>query len=204
MVTVILIAVTAIVSLLGFYVEGFLGKTLFNAFNTYHRRQYYRLLTYGFVHGSWGHLFFNMLTLYFFGTYLEQYFTLFFGQPLGIVLYVLMYLSAVVISTLADLVKYKNTESYNAVGASGAVSAVLFASVLFDPRIGIYIYFIPVPIPGYIFAPLYLIYCQWMAKRNRDNIGHTAHFWGAVYGFIFPIICHPAIFSHFLYALGVR
>lgn len=78
------------------------------------------------------------------------------------------------------------------------MSAVLFASILFEPKMGIYIFFIPIPISGYIFAPLYLLYCWYMAKRNIDNIGHTAHFWGAVYGFIFPLICRPDIFNDFI------
>ncbi len=68
---------------------------------------------------------------------------------------------------------------------------------------GIYIFMIPIPVPGYIFAPLYLLYCWYMARRNMDNIGHTAHFWGAVYGLVFPLLCKPAIFSHFLAQLGL-
>ena len=83
-------------------------------------------------------------------------------------------------------------------GASGAVSAILFASILFEPKMGIYIYLIPIPVPGFVFAPLYLLYCWYMAKRNADNIGHSAHFWGAVYGLLFPLVCNPAIFNHFI------
>ena len=121
----------------------------------------------------------------------------------GSVLYVVMYVSALAVSSLADLFKHKDNPNYNAVGASGAVSAVLFASVFFEPTMGIYFYFIPIPIPGFIFAPLYLIYCQWMARRNMDNIGHTAHFWGAVYGFIFPLIIKPSLFYHFINSFNV-
>ena len=104
---------------------------------------------------------------------------------------------------MGDLLKYRNDCGYNAVGASGAVSAILFTSILFEPKMGIYIFMIPIPIPGYIFAPLYLLYCWYMARRNMDNIGHTAHFWGAVYGLVFPLICKPAIFNHFLAQLGL-
>ena len=99
--------------------------------------------------------------------------------------------------------RYRNSPGYNAVGASGAVSAVLFASILFEPKMGIYIYLIPIPVPGYIFAPLYLLYCWYMAKRNRDNIGHTAHFWGAVYGLVFPVIIYPSVIGHFIHQLGL-
>ena len=103
-----------------------------------------------------------------------------------------------VVSTIGDLIKYRNDFYYNAVGASGAVSAILFASILFEPKMGIYIYLIPIPVPGFIFAPLYLLYCWYMARRNADNIGHSAHFWGAVYGLLFPLACKPEIFSFFI------
>ena len=123
--------------------------------------------------------------------------------PARIILYVLLYVSALAVSTVGDLLKNKDNPYYSAVGASGAVSAVLFASILFEPKMGIYIYLIPIPVPGYIFAPLYLLYCWYMAKRNMDNIGHTAHFWGAVYGLLFPLVCRPDIFHHFLTQLGL-
>ena len=195
MITVIIIAITCIVSILCF--NGTLNgnKLIFNAYQVWHRKEWYRMLTSGMIHSGWGHLFFNMLTLYFFGRVVEQYFSAAFGGVLGTVLYVVLYVSALAISSLGDLVKYRNNWNYNALGASGAVSAVLFASILFAPKMGIYIYLIPIPVPGYIFAPLYLLYCWYMAKRNMDNIGHTAHFWGAVYGILFPIICKPDVLS---------
>ena len=195
MITVIIIAITCIVSILCF--NGTLNgnKLIFNAYQVWHRKEWYRMLTSGIIHSGWGHLFFNMLTLYFFGRVVEQYFSAAFGGVLGAVLYVMLYVSALAISSLGDLVKYRDNWNYNAPGASGAVSAVLFASILFAPKMGIYIYLIPIPVPGYIFAPLYLLYCWYMAKRNMDNIGHTAHFWGAVYGILFPIICKPDVLS---------
>ena len=195
MITVIIIAITCIVSILCF--NGTLNgnKLIFNAYQVWHRKEWYRMLTSGIIHSGWGHLFFNMLTLYFFGRVVEQFFSAAFGGVLGTVLYVVLYVSALAISSLGDLVKYRDNWNYNALGASGAVSAVLFASILFAPKMGIYIYLIPIPVPGYIFAPLYLLYCWYMAKRNMDNIGHTAHFWGAVYGILFPIICKPDVLS---------
>ena len=120
-----------------------------------------------------------------------------------IILYVVLYVTAIAVSTVWDLVKYRDDWNYSAVGASGAVSAILFASILFEPEMGIYIYLIPIPVPGYIFAPLYLLYCWYMARRKMDNIGHTAHFWGAVYGLLFPLACRPDIFQHFLAQLGL-
>ncbi|MBR7003750.1 MAG: rhomboid family intramembrane serine protease [Bacteroidales bacterium] len=203
MVTLIIILITAGISILCF--NGALDSDAlkFNAYDVWHRNQWHRMLSYGLVHGGWGHLFFNMLTLYFFGTVVERYFQAAFGNTHGIYLYVALYVSALAVSTIGDLIKHKDNYGYNAVGASGAVSAVLFASILFEPKMGIYIYLIPIPVPGYIFAPLYLLYCWYMAKRNMDNIGHTAHFWGAVYGLVFPLICRPDIFYHFMSQLGI-
>ena len=202
MVTIILIVITVVVSILCFTGTLNIHALKFNAYDVWHRKQWYRMLSYSLVHGGWGHLFFNMLTLYFFGTVVELYFQSAFGHTAGIILYVVLYVTAIAVSTSWDLVKYKD-DYYSAVGASGAVSAVLFASILFEPTMGIYIYLIPIPVPGYIFAPLYLLYCWYMAKRNMDNIGHTAHFWGAVYGPLFPMVCRPDIFQHFLSQLGL-
>ena len=196
--TLIIIIVTSLVSILCFTGTLPFDSLKFNAWDVWHRKRWYQMLSYGLVHGGWGHLLFNMLTLYFFGDVVEKYFQAAFGPGTGIVLYLLLYVSAIAVSTIGDLVKYKDEPHYSAVGASGAVSAILFASILFEPKMGIYMYFIPIPIPGYIFAPLYLLYCWWAAKRNMDNIGHSAHFWGAVYGLLFPLICNPQIFTHFL------
>ena len=201
--TLILIAITALVSILCFTGTFNANKLLLHPYSVWHRNQWHRMLSYGVVHGGWGHLFFNMLTLFFFGRVVEEYFQAAFGSELGIVLYVVLYVSAIAVSSVWDLFKYKDDSSYSAVGASGAVSAILFASILFEPKMGIYIYLVPIPVPGYIFAPLYLLYCWYMARRNMDNIGHTAHFWGAVYGLIFPLVCRPDIFRHFLSQLGI-
>ena len=203
MITIIIIAITSLVSILCFTRKIDVNKLLFHAYSVWHRKEWYRMLSYGLVHSGWGHLFFNMLTLFFFGRVVEQYFSLAFGDTLGIILYVVLYVSAIAVSSAGDLIKYRNDWNYSAVGASGAVSAVLFASILFEPKMGIYIYLIPIPVPGYIFAPLYLLYCWYMSKRNMDNIGHTAHFWGAVYGLLFPLACRPELFRHFLSQLGL-
>ena len=203
MVTIIIIAVTVLVSLMCFSGRPDVNSLMFNAYRVWHRREWWRMLTSGLVHGGWGHLLFNMLTLYFFGTVVEQYFSAAFGGTAGIVLYVVLYVSAIAVASLWDLFKNRDNPNYNALGASGAVSAVLFASILFEPKMGIYIYLIPIPVPGYIFAPLYLVYCWYMARRGTDNIGHTAHFWGAVYGLAFPLICRPDLFRHFLSQLGL-
>ena len=198
MVTIIIIAVTVLVSLACFYSDPLFHALKFSAYDVAHKGKKYMLFSHAFVHAGWGHLLFNMLTLYFFGTVVEGYFQALWGNAAGIILYLLMYITAAYFSSLWDLRKYADDPYYNAVGASGAVSAVLFASILFEPKMGIYIYLIPIPVPGYIFAPLYLAYCYYMAKKGADNIGHTAHFWGAVYGLVFPL------FMMLLHFLGTK
>lgn len=168
----------------------------FNAVAVTKHSQIYRLFSYGFVHANWMHLFFNMLTLYFFGHLVEGTFkTLFPGY--GGIAYVLFYIVAIAISSLHDLIKYHNTSYYNAVGASGAVSAVVFAAILFKPDMKLMFILLPIPITAWIFGLLYLLYSAYMAKRGGDNIGHNAHFWGAVFGFVMPIILEPRLFTYF-------
>ena len=198
MTTLVIILITAAVSFLCFTGTLDIQALKFDAFRIRHRREWYRMLSYGLVHAGWGHLFFNMLTLFFFGSVVERYFAALFPQRTGTLLYVFLYVSALAVSTVGDLIKYRDDPWYSAVGASGAVSAVLFASILFEPKMGIYLYFIPIPVPGFVFAPLYLLYCWYMARKNVDNIGHSSHFWGAVYGFLFPLLLRPDLLTHFL------
>ena len=203
MITLAVIIVTSLVSLMCFYGPLDWNALKFSAYEVWHKKKWWKMISHGFVHGGWGHLFFNMLTLYFFGRVVEQYFSAIWCAPTGGILYGVLYLTAIAVSSLWDLFKYRNDWNYSAVGASGAVSAILFASILFEPRMGIYIYLIPISVPGFIFAPMYLLYCWYMARRNADNIGHTAHFWGAVYGLLFPLLLRPDIFRHFIAQLGV-
>ena len=198
MITLIILAITVAVSILCFSRQEAFDKLKFSAYRVWHRRQWYQMLSYGLVHGGWGHLLFNMITLYCFGRIVEQYFTAAFGGTSGPVFYIVLYVTALAVSSIGDLIKFRDDPSYSAVGASGAVSAILFAAILFEPKMGIYIYLIPVPVPAYIFAPIYLVYCIVMARKNMDNIGHSAHFWGAVYGLVYPLLLRPDIFTHFL------
>ena len=198
MVTFVIILLTAAVSIICFSRPAAFASMKFSAYAVWHKRQWYRMLSYGLVHGGWGHLVFNMITLFCFWRIVEQYFGVAFGETNGPILYVVLYVTALAVSSTGDLLKFRNDPYYSAVGASGAVSAILFASILFEPRMGIYIYLIPIPVPAYIFAPAYLVYCIVMARKNVDNIGHSTHFWGAVYGLVFPLLLRPDIFTHFL------
>ena len=194
--TIIIIAITALVSILAFNKPEILYKYQFNPYQIVHRKQYLRLLSHALLHANWAHLIINMLVLFSFGQSLEKYFSAIFPGT-GMLFYLLMYISAIVVSSLYSLIKNKDNYMYNAVGASGAVSAVLYSSILFDPWSKIYFLAI-IPIPAIIFAVLYLLYSWQMSKKSQDNIAHDAHFFGAVFGLIFPIILKPELFTYFI------
>jgi membrane associated rhomboid family serine protease len=124
-----------------------------------------------------------------------------FSPSTGKILYVAMYISALAISSSIDLVRHKDNPGYNAIGASGAVSAVIFAAIFFNPTMKISLLFIPIPTPGWLFGILYVIYCYYMDKKAYDNIGHSAHLAGAVYGFLFPLITKPSLMDSFIHQL---
>lgn len=188
--TIVFIIITCIISVLAFNNDQTFSKLQFSPYLVYHRKQYYRLLSHGFVHADWMHLFFNMLVLYFFGTRVESIFNYYESEGIihyGSIWFTFMYIAAIIFSSVTTLKKHKDNPYYNAVGASGAVSAVLFSSIFFDPWAILRINFF-IPIPAIIFGVGYLIYSQYMSKRNADNINHDAHFVGAVFGFFFPLL----------------
>lgn len=196
MVTPFIIAISALVSIIAFSNRILFDRLKFNAYFVTHSKEWYRTLTYGLIHANWMHLIINMYVLYSFGNVVEHFFGLLFFEKAQFY-FVLMYVSSLAISVLPDLQKHKENPTYNAVGASGAVSAVVFASILFFPVGEIYLFFIPFGIPSFIFGAVYLIYSVYMAKKESDNIGHMAHFSGAVFGFIFPILFKPKLFILF-------
>jgi membrane associated rhomboid family serine protease len=144
-----------------------------------------------------------MFVLYSFGEIVEQFFIYYFEFK-GYVYFLLLYLGGVGFSTLFDYGKYKNDIYYNAVGASGAVSAVVFASILLYPAGKIFLFFIPIGIPAPIFGILYLVYSAYMAKKGNSIIGHSAHFWGAIFGIVFTVAINPTFFLLFVdYLTGI-
>ncbi len=142
------------------------------------------------------HLLINMWVLFSFGNIVEEILGIKFGTR-AILFYGLLYVGGVLFSTLFDFRKHRNDPNYNAVGASGAVSAVVFASILLYPSGSIYIFPIPFPLPSWVFGIVYLIYSAYMGKKGVDNIGHNAHFWGAVYGIVFTVILDPKVIPNF-------
>ncbi len=189
--TLIIIVITAIVSLVALS-----NRTVMNRLIMWppamQRGQYDRFITYGFVHADGTHLLFNMFTLFFFGRAIENFYRPYFGG-LG---FVLFYLAALVVSMLPSYLKHKDDSNYLSLGASGAVSAVLFAYILFAPWNLIFVFFIPVP--AIIYAALYTAYSVYAAKRGQDNINHSAHLWGAAFGVIATIAIEPALMQRFI------
>lgn len=189
--TYYIIALTAIISLIGFS-----NQELYNRLILYPNKmkgsvtEYYRFLTVGLLHADMGHLFFNMFTLYFFGRMVEMY----IGGPL----FILLYLSALVASSLSTYIKHRDNPSYRSLGASGAVTAVLFASIYIAPWAKIYIFFIPIGIPSIVFAVLYLFYTYYMGKRGQSGINHDAHLWGSLYGLAFMLLADPSHGASFI------
>ncbi|MDR1273503.1 MAG: rhomboid family intramembrane serine protease [Odoribacteraceae bacterium] len=196
--TVSIIIATVLVSIACFNNEKLFYGLAFSAARAVRRGEWYRLITHGFVHADWMHLFVNMFTFYSFGLYIEKMFDEYLG--FGAWAFPLLYFGGMVIASLHDVVKRRDDAFYTSVGASGAVSAVLFASIFMNPWSKIYL-FAAIPIPGILFGGLYLFYCQYMARRGGDNINHNAHFYGAVYGLVFPALLEPGLVRHFLNAL---
>ncbi len=182
--TLFIIIITVIVSVFAFKDSNFFGKFLFNPFLVHKEKQWYRLFTHGFLHADYLHLAINMFVLYSFGKNAEYYLS-------SSTNYIFLYFGGMIIASLISLRKHKENFYYNSVGASGAVSAVVFTSIFFNPLQKIYIYGL-IGLPGIILGLLYLAYSFYMSKKGEDNINHDAHFSGALFGFLFPVISGEA------------
>ena len=192
-ITLIIIIITCVVSISAFSSEKIMNDLIFYPPAVSKNRQWYRFITCGLIHADFFHLLFNMYALYLFGRVVENEFMRLF-QEKGKIFYLLMYISALVVCLLPTYTRHKQDSWYRSLGASGAVSAVIFASILLDPLTKLYILFIPVGIPGFIFGLLYLVVSSYLDKRGGGNINHSAHVWGALYGITF-LILFAQIFS---------
>ncbi|QZT39038.1 rhomboid family intramembrane serine protease [Halosquirtibacter xylanolyticus] len=196
-ITTLLCITIGIVSYYSFQDMSLFEKLEFNSYKIVHKSEYYRLFTHAFVHGDWNHLIINLLVLYSFGSNVEGFFIGNFGS-LGSIYYILLFVLSLPISSIVDLIKYKDNPHYNAVGASGAVSAILFCSIFLNPWGKIY-FFAVLPIPGVLFGAGYIYYSYYMGQKNSDNVGHYAHLTGALFGFIYPLFINFNKFlTHFI------
>lgn len=185
--TIVIIVVTCIISFIGFSNRNAINKLIFSPTAVKYNKEWYRFITHGFIHADMGHLFFNMLSLYFFGPFLEMFFDIRCGS-LGWLVYLFFYLSALVVSSVPTYLKNTENQYYLSLGASGAISAVVFATIVLRPTVGIYFMFIPIPIPAFIYGVLYVIISAYLDKKGTGNINHSAHLFGALYGIAFIII----------------
>jgi membrane associated rhomboid family serine protease len=187
----ILFATTAFVSVLGlFAAPALLRAAAFRPYTLVRNAEYWRLITSGFVHANFSHLFFNLLTFYFFAFTLER--------RIGTIAFVALYGSGLLFGNLSTYFKHRNEPDYVTVGASGAVSAVLFASIVYFPAMRLYIFPLPVPIPALIFAVLYLGYSYYQARQSGDRVNHDAHIGGALTGLGFVAVTDPAAYGRLI------
>ncbi|MBL8300331.1 MAG: rhomboid family intramembrane serine protease [Rhodanobacteraceae bacterium] len=190
--TLVVIGLTTLVSLIAFNQPRLRQQLILWPPAVRRNNEYWRLLSYGLIHADGMHLFFNMFTLFFAGRYIEAYLALRTG-PAGLPL---LYLGGLVVSILPSYLKHQNDSSYYSLGASGAVSAVLFAFVLLQPGATLYVFFIPMP--ALVFGILYLAYSWYMDRQSGDNINHSAHLWGAGFGLLFMALLEPQLVGRLL------
>lgn len=186
-ITLSIILLTAIISFTAFSNSTIMQDLIFYPPAITNRNQWYRFFSCGLIHVDLLHLGFNMYSFYLFGDMVEQSFNTIFGDG-GKILYLLLYLLALAFSLLPTYFKHKTDSTYRSLGASGAVSAIIFAGIFLYPTLGMGIFPIPFHIPGFIFGPLYLLLSAYLAKKGQGNINHSAHIWGAVFGVVFVII----------------
>jgi membrane associated rhomboid family serine protease len=192
----IILAATCIVSFMAFNNRRLIDDLILWPPAIERKKEYYRLVTYGLIHADGMHLLFNMLTLYFFGRTMESFYSL----SLGAFGFGLFYLGGLIVSILPTYLKNRRNSNYHSLGASGAVSAVLFGYVMLAPWARILVFF--VPMPAIIYAVLYVGYSIYMDQRGQGNINHSAHLWGAGYGVVFTVLVNPAVLPHFLGSLS--
>lgn len=181
---------TIVTSLYAFNDNSLYGKFMLHPYSVWRKYKLYTLITSGLIHADWMHLIFNMMTFFFFAFQLEA--------MIGSWQFGLVYFLSLILSDIPSVIKHKNDMWYNSLGASGAISGVLFSYILFQPFSSMMIFPIPIPIWAIIFGPLYLVYCVYASRQSRDHINHDAHFFGALTGMIVTILIVPGVIPGFL------
>jgi membrane associated rhomboid family serine protease len=198
MITYAILALTVLVSALAMENATLKNQLMFNPYQIKHQREWYRFITSGFIHADWMHLAFNMYSLYLFGNGVELFYGLVFADK-ATLFYILLYIGGLIFSSLYEYERHKDNPYYNALGASGAVSAVVFAYIIMAPTQKFGLLFLPgIDIPAYIFGAIFLGVEYYLGKKGNTNIGHNAHFWGAIHGAVFTAVLKPELIPSFI------
>jgi membrane associated rhomboid family serine protease len=186
------------ISAYAFQNQDFLAKTLFIPYRVKHNNEYIRMFSHMFIHADWAHLIFNMFSLYFLGQILAFSFTNSFGQEGGMIHFAILYFFGGIFASLFPYIRNHENPNYTSLGASGAVSAVVFAAILWNPTMKLALLFLPIPIPAYIFGPLYLAFEYFALRKGKGNIAHDAHIGGALFGILYVLLIDPSKGSEFI------
>lgn len=209
-ITYLILIITILISIKAFEDQSLLNKLIFNPYDVIHKKEWYRVFSHAFIHADFMHLGFNMYVLYMFGVEVTpQSQSFYFGfkslEPalvfdfgsLGYVYYAILYIGGIAAASVFALIKHKDNPNYNSLGASGAVSAVVFGSILLNPTAQMGLLFIPIYLPAYVFGPLMLVAEYFMSKRGGTRIAHEAHIGGALFGLLFVSLINPNYVTHF-------
>lgn len=186
-ITLYITLITVVVSIAAMYNETLMDKLIFHPYTVHQHKEWYRFFTSGFIHADFMHLAFNMFSFYMFGDYVEQYFTMIFGASGG-TFFIILYISSLLICLIPTYLNHYKQYHYQSLGASGAVSAIVFAGIFLQPTMQIGFFIIPPIIPGFIFGPIYLALTAYLSKKGQSGINHSAHLWGSIYGVVFLIV----------------
>jgi len=186
----VIFAITLITSLYAFYNQNVLGKMMLHPYTVSRGKDLHTLITSGLIHRDTMHLLFNMMSYYFFAFRLEQ--------QMGHWQFGLLYLVSLILSDMPSVIKHKENFNYYSLGASGAISAVIFGAILYSPLDRMGLLFLPILIPAYVFGILYLIYCSYASKYSHDSINHDAHLYGALSGLMITILLNPPVLPKFI------
>ena len=185
---------TIVASLVALYASpGLLERCLFRPYWLVRKRQYDTLVTSGFVHADLPHLIFNMMTFWFFAFALER--------RIGSTAFAVLYFASLVLSDVGTYLKHRNDPRYASLGASGAISAVLFANIVYFPTQSLFIFPLPVPIPAPLFAVGYVFYSWYSARNAPGRVNHDAHLGGALFGLVFVLLIDPGAYGRLLQIL---
>jgi membrane associated rhomboid family serine protease len=191
-----LIVINVLFSFAAFSNKEVMGRAIFNPYVIHENREWWRFVTSGFIHADFLHLFINMFVLYSFGDITLMLYEETFGE-LAIYYFLVMYFGGMIVSHLPAYKKHKDDPAYNSLGASGAISSLVFAFIVFQPLTPLYLYGF-IKLPAIVLGVLYLAYSYYASKRSGDYINHEAHFWGAVFGFVFTLTMKPELFGEFI------